>query len=623
MKTFALFLTAVATVLFAVATSQAALISLYEFEEGSGSTTSNSIDSATGTLTNLASFVAGKIGDYAYTNNPAGTASSTSGINLSGNTAFTYDAFGSNAYGFWSGTYSVWLKANDVINDPVKEPTLFMTNYNGGGQWYSWINNDTVVSVGDGEVKTFVRNSSNTYVYNANIGSNDLGIQTGQMQDGSWHLLTCSYTLTTGATSTGTMQYYLDGTQLLDSAASNSPVDSTLALGTIGTSTLMYESGYAWPGDADDFANWNEVLSPEKVAALANLGNDALNYGAKNADVLFNVYDAGSGTQSTSDGLQWTYAASGLGTVAGAVVDLGGGIKGVNLSGATGAGVQIVPSGPVTWTGASNTTWHNTANWNPSSSPDGVAVTFDNTATGTSANIASAATPTSVTFNASQSFSITGASFGIGGTATVLKQGTGTVTMSSANSYTGLTTLENGKLVLAAGAKTPVLSNAGVDVKFGKLVLDYNDSGTSPAAIDTAMKASYAGGNWTGGKFQSSTATTANTLGWKADTVNKLITVEYTLYGDANVDGSVNLSDLGFLGDNYGATSGATWAMGDFNYDGKVNLSDLGFLGDQYGGHVAGFVTAGPANPAPEPGTLALLLSAAIGLLVFAWRRRR
>ncbi len=69
---------------------------------------------------------------------------------------------------------------------------------------------------------------------------------------------------------------------------------------------------------------------------------------------------------------------------------------------------------------------------------------------------------------------------------------------------------------------------------------------------------------------------------------------------------------------------GATWAMGDFNYDGRVNLSDLGFLGDQYGGHVAGFVTAGPVgNAAPEPGTLVLLTAASVGLGFYGARRRK
>ncbi len=294
------------------------------------------------------------------------------------------------------------------------------------------------------------------------------------------------------------------------------------------------------------------------------------------------------------------------------------------------------PSGvPVYWTGLGSATWSTATglnNWKDSSGAtaayaDGVEVTFDDRASGTAVDInAATVASTSVTFNNSiVDFSVTGASFGIGGAATVLKQGTGTVTMSSANSYTGLTTLENGKLVLQAGAKTPVLSGAGVDVKFGKLVLDYNDSGTSPTAVDTAMKASYTGSAWAGGKFQCSTATTANTLGWKANTGTKEITVAYTLYGDANVDGSVNLSDLGFLGDNYGLTTGATWAMGDFNYDGKVNLSDLGFLGDQYGGHVAGFITSGPVggNPAPEPGTLVLLAAASVGLGVYGARRRK
>ncbi len=272
--------------------------------------------------------------------------------------------------------------------------------------------------------------------------------------------------------------------------------------------------------------------------------------------------------------------------------------------------VNLTPAAvDVTWTGGTDTAWMpGTGNWQATvggaaaTYGDGVNVTFDNTATGTTANIGANVSPATVTFNNSaKNYAVTGTSFGIGGTATVLKQGTGTVTMSSQNSYTGLTTIENGKLVLAAGAKTPVLSNAGVNLKFGKLVLDYNDSGTSPAAVDTLMKASYAGGNWNAGKFQSTTHNSADGLGWTADTITKLITVAYTLYGDASVDGSVNLSDLIALGANYNGAGGEL-AQGDFNYDGSVNLTDLIALGAHYNQNVAGFVTTGPAatrRPSP------------------------
>ena len=90
---------------------------------------------------------------------------------------------------------------------------------------------------------------------------------------------------------------------------------------------------------------------------------------------------------------------SGLGTTAGAVI---GSRHRLNLGGADGSGVRIVPvGGDVIWTGASNTTWSNTANWNPSSTPNGVNVTFDDSATGTTTVNINAAdvTPTSVTFN--------------------------------------------------------------------------------------------------------------------------------------------------------------------------------------------------------------------------------
>jgi T5SS/PEP-CTERM-associated repeat protein len=53
--------------------------------------------------------------------------------------------------------------------------------------------------------------------------------------------------------------------------------------------------------------------------------------------------------------------------------------------------------------------------------------------------------------------------------------------------------------------------------------------------------------------------------------------------GDANLDGQVDVGDLGVLAANYGKTSGATWSTGDFNGDSKVDVGDLGILAANYG----------------------------------------
>jgi len=53
--------------------------------------------------------------------------------------------------------------------------------------------------------------------------------------------------------------------------------------------------------------------------------------------------------------------------------------------------------------------------------------------------------------------------------------------------------------------------------------------------------------------------------------------------GDANLDGRVDVVDLGILATNYGRTASTTWAMGDFNNDGKVDVLDLGLLATNYG----------------------------------------
>jgi hypothetical protein len=62
------------------------------------------------------------------------------------------------------------------------------------------------------------------------------------------------------------------------------------------------------------------------------------------------------------------------------------------------------------------------------------------------------------------------------------------------------------------------------------------------------------------------------------------------LPGDANLDGTVDLTDFGILKANFGA--GDEWLEGDFNVDGQVDLGDFGILKANFG--LSGSVAAAP-----------------------------
>ncbi len=595
MKKVGLLLMGIAVVTLVAATSQAALVSLFTFD----STPNNAVAGApNGTLVGSPTYTTGTVGTKAMTFNGANY------MDVGSAALPQPSLYGDNSGGMWSGSASIWVKSTDTSMPTiargrnVAEDTTWLI---GGGY-------DGGAGVDQNYMHLFVRTSENTA-----LGGSGAALD---WNNGAWHMATYTWNVTTGDVGTGTMTFYFDGVaQSINNQFSTASSDNTFVAPWDNAVVGAGLDGSGVPneqytGAIDDLGIWNEVLTPTKAASLYNLAQDTLDYNAANAAALFNIYD--TGTPAIVGGQSWMKVGPGT------IVGTPGQVVGHNslVLAADGSGVMI-GSAPVdvVWTGTAGTTWSNTANWSPASTPNGVKNTFDDTATGLTADIASAATPTSVVFNnTSKNFTITGAS-GIGGTATVLKQGTGTVTMSSVNTYSGVTTVEAGKLILTGAAKAmvPVVNNGGANIKGGMLVLDYATEADPVATIKGLLTTSYAAGAWNTGKFQSSTASASRGLGWTDNTGTSKINVAYTVYGDTNLDGTTNFTDLSKLLSKYGQSG--VWADGDANYDGTVNFTDLSKMLSTYGQSV------GTLTPSPEPSSIVLLVT--LAGLVGAWVIRR
>lgn len=223
--------------------------------------------------------------------------------------------------------------------------------------------------------------------------------------------------------------------------------------------------------------------------------------------------------------------------------------------------------------------------------------------------------------------------------------GPGSVTLNASNTYTGATNINGGNIVVTAGGGLPSGSNLAignvstpstltlgkglgaftlsnlsindpsnltVDVSNDSIVVNYAAAGNpSPApSVELALTDGAAGN----GGIISSDLPSGYAVGY-VDNGSSLL-IERTLIGDTNLDGTVNLTDLLALLNNFDQT-GATWSQGDFNYDGTVNLTDLLGLLNNYGQTASSSAFASP-HAVPEPALTGLAL-VAVGLLA---RRR-
>jgi fibronectin-binding autotransporter adhesin len=225
------------------------------------------------------------------------------------------------------------------------------------------------------------------------------------------------------------------------------------------------------------------------------------------------------------------------------------------------------------------------------------------------------------------------------------KSGAGKLTVN--NVRAAALTVNAGVVSVLAGRSTArtskvnglvVSPGATLDLADQDMIFDY--AGGSPAAtLRGYLVSGYNLGAWNGPGINSSAAAASagsRALGY-AEAVDVLaysggtasfsgqtltdttaLLVRYTLPGDSNLSGTVDLTDFTYLAANFNSGSG-TWLKGDYNYDGSVTLTDFTYLAANFN-HAFPAAESGLGAVIPEPAASAGLML--LGMVRLMRRRR-
>ncbi len=267
-----------------------------------------------------------------------------------------------------------------------------------------------------------------------------------------------------------------------------------------------------------------------------------------------------------------------------------------------------------TWAGTTDSNWSVGTNWVGGTVPN---------AAGAIANFAAGATTNSVSVDAPQTVGVinlsSAASYAISGTSTLtLDGGTGSTSINvTAGNHTinapivlakdtavaisgggvlsvqhvrgaGLSVSGGTMKIIAQGTANSasgtskvtalsVASGAALDLTNNSLIVDYTAVGTLVDDTRLMLQSGKLTSSSTGGKLgygDNAILGKATLAGQSVDSTSLL--VKFTYGGDANLDGQVDISDLGSLATAW--QTSAPWTGGDFDYSGFVDISDLGIL---------------------------------------------